>query len=226
MGKDHGGKIDNINIIVLLLVFLFNIINQISENKDIIERATYTLPFLLILIAIVIFKNNKYLQAFIFMIVGVFVTLDAPNISDFSSAILFIYSVHLIKKHYYSVFILLLTVSIITIRSLLFKDTIPGSFIMVSVYLYIYTIYFMLIYSKAEVTTVVKFEGLTKEENQILRYMANGLSQKEAGFELGYDKFQTNYIVKEIRKKTGYNSLYEILYRIGVKDHSISGHNK
>jgi DNA-binding CsgD family transcriptional regulator len=223
--RSDFGKIEALVSISLLLVFFFNIFDQVSKGQNIIHRAYLTIPFLVLGIAL-IFINKRYVYSAIFLYIAIGTTIDPSNISDFSGAIFFIFSFHMFKNYIYGYLLIAISIIMLTIRSVAACDTIPGALIVILAYLSIYTLYYFIIYKDHDKMVIVKFKALTKEENKILTYMANGLSQKEAGYELGYDKFKTNYLVKEIRKKTGYNSLYEILYRAGLKEYSTSSDNK
>jgi hypothetical protein len=219
------GWIDIFIIFTSILLGTFNLLNQIDLGKDIIARCYLTLPFFIIPF-IVVFAGKKIAISFIFIIIGVGIILDPSNISDFSGSIFFIFAFHIINKKKYVIPIGIITAAALAIRATKISMTIYESFMILLAYVVVYALYYFIIYKKTEKPVSVRFSQLNKEENKILEHMASGLSQKEAGGELGYDKFHTNYIVKEIRKKTGYNSLYEILYRSGLNNNSTNRHNK
>lgn len=209
----------------LLSIAILNLFLQYMETGNVLGRPylTYLLIFLSFIIFII---GTKITLSIILLILGVIAFIDSPNISDLTAVLFFIFSFQLINNKKYAVIILIINILLIAVKASYKGMEIYQSFILLIGCASIYLMYYFIIYKDLDKKSNVKFKELTAEENKILEYMANGMSQKEAGYELGYDKYRTNYIVKEIRKKTGYDSLYEIMYRAGVKETSTSSHNK
>lgn len=199
--KGDGGNLKLINITILSLVIFFYITSYWIENRSIMDMAINSLPFL-IMIILLVFLNSRIINSLIFLIIAIGTTIDPANISDYSGAIFFIYSFHLIKDKRYAGFLSLITISCLTIRSIIVNDTIPGTLIMIAVYGYIYAIYFFLIFKQEETPISKKLKQLTKEENELLIKMCSGKPQGIAGQEIGHNnKQQTSKLVSGIRKK-------------------------
>jgi hypothetical protein len=181
---------------------------------------------LIVMAVVVYYVGVKVIISIVFMIIASITFIDAPNISDMTAVFIFVLGFELIKSCKSAIIIYSLNIVLIAFRASYRGMTIYQAFVLLVGMSVMYALYYFIIYKDSDRKSSVKFKSLTKEENKILSFIANGMSQKEAGFELGYDKYKTNYIVKEIRKKTGYDSLYEILYRAGLNVHSTSGHNK
>lgn len=196
-----GGKIDILNIFALSLVAFFNIVNQVHMNKDIIGRAVYTVPFIFLILIVVLFRKNRYINSFIYLLIAIGTTIDPNNISDYSGSIFFIFSFHLIKSNIYALFVMFTSIICITIRSIVFKDMIPGNLIIILVFSYIYTTYYLLIYRESTNKLDIKNKNLTKEQNEIMNMIGSeGLSQKEIAYKLGISNDVLYNKIYDIRK--------------------------
>lgn len=202
-----GGSLKLINILIFSLVIFFYITSYWIENRSIMDMTINSLPFLIMIILLVLF-NSRIINSLIFLIIAIGTTIDPANISDYSGAIFFIYSFHLIKDKRYAGFLSIITVSCLTIRSILVNDTIPGTLIMIAVFAYIYAIYFFIIYKSADKPILKKLKQLTKEENELLIKMCSGKPQGIAGQEIGHsNKQQTSKMISRIRKKLSVSDL-------------------
>lgn len=207
-----GGKIDWLNLSVLFLVFFFNLVNQIHLEKSIMERVLYTGPFLFMILLVVIFKGNRCFKSLIYLLIAIGTTLDPANMSDYSGSIFFIYSFHIIRKPGYAVFVSVASIACLTVRSIILVDTVPGTLIMIAVFAYIYAIYYFLIFKPTSVHPKVKIKSLSDKENKLLTLIGDGLTHKEAAYEMKITHTEASGIIKKIKKKTGYKTLNQ-LYR-------------
>jgi predicted DNA-binding protein (UPF0251 family) len=192
-----GGEIDILNISIISLVLFFNLTDQVFKYQSYFERIVFTLPFILIILFVLLFNKNKVMQSIIFLVIAIGTSLDPANISDYSGAIFFVYSFHLIKKKWYALLIFFLTIASVTTRSLINGDTIPQSFVLLSVFFYIYAIYYFLIFK----ASWKKKSPLSKEQMNIMRMVAvDGMSQKMIAAELGISQDKVFTEIKEIRE--------------------------
>lgn len=194
------GLIKNIISSGLFILFIINLIDQISKHQNIIERSYLTIPFLALSILIVILDIKKGLS-FLFFLIGAYTLMIPEGSSDYSAALYFIFLFQINPSLKRSLFISTITIIGIILRTYIYHFSIFQGFGILLAFAVTYGFYYFLIYLNQDKKPISKFKRLTKEENTIIQHIANGMTQKEAGFELGYDKFKTNYIVKEIRKK-------------------------
>ena len=210
-----GGKtleISIINISLLFLVLFFNLSDQYEKGQDFYEYLLYVWPFGVLLILSLLFKNSKKLHAIIFLILAIGTTIDPANDSDYSGAIFFIYSFHIINKHWYAVFVSVVSIACLTVRSIVLVDTVPGTLIMIAVFAYIYSIYYFLIFKPMKRKPAIHMKDLSREENRILECLSVGLSQKEAATKMGIRHTKAAYLIKQIKEKTGYTSLNQLFF--------------
>ena len=216
-----GGKTNLVflNISIISLVLFFNITNQISENKDIMERLIYTIPFLVMIIFLLFIKSN-IINSIIFLLIAIGTTIDPANISDYSGTIFFIYSFHLIKNKRYAWILSLITLSCLTIRSILVNDTIPGTLIMIAIYGYVYALYYFIIYKSSAKQVESKISELTELENKLICGMASGIHKKKIFSNMGIIEGKGYDMIKRIKEKTGTNSTEQIVYNLGKHNSS------
>lgn len=220
----HGGKIelDYLFIALFSLVSFYNVADQIIKGQNLIERAPYTVPFIIPIIVILIIKRNKYIAAFLFLAISIPTTILEPNISGHSGLIYSIFSIHCIKNKKYGAVVIGLNLVAITCRSIMMGDTIPGAMVMVLIYGAGFYVYYFLIY-KDSAPARIRFKNLLKEEKELIRLMGEeGHLQKTAGsmvktlngkkHEKGLSISQTSEMVKHIRTKTGYIDLSQVLF--------------
>jgi hypothetical protein len=175
------------------------------------------------IIVLVLFRGNKKITAIIYLLIAIGTTVDPANISDYSGAIFFIFSYHLIKNNKYAIIILVSTITAVTTRALLASDTIPQAFMMIAIFGYIYAIYYYLILNnnakiEKEAYTKVCFGNNSLNANPInVRIMQLRV--------LGYEWNKINDILRlnvtdqtictrisRERKKLGFRSQEEYLY--------------
>lgn len=206
-----GGKVEVLNSSVLLLIAVFNITKFILTEESILFLWAYWAPFIFFAVIFLVVKN-KYLTSFFYLFIAVGVTLTTENASDFSGAIFFLFAFHQLRSMWSLITGGILTIVAIVTRSITVGDTIPGNAIMLLVFAFVYGIYWLTIYQPL---SMEGFPALSKEENELLRLMSTGLSQKQAGGVLGCDQSQTSNMVKKIRKKVGAESLLEVMFCYG-----------
>jgi hypothetical protein len=206
-------------------VLFFNASSYIIGQFTITELTINVLPILILIILTIVFKS-KYITATVFLILAIGTSLDPANITDYSGSIFFIYSFHLIRKKEYAWAIIILTIACVTTRSIIAGDTVPEAFILLSIFFYIYAIYYFLIYKDCIKPVRIRFKELSKQETKLLKLMAEGHSQKTAGAQIGLSISQTSELVKNIRIKLGYDSVMQILYLSGVNNSPINKSTK
>ena len=206
-----GGKLKTVNLVILSMIAFFNAMTYYIQTENIIEMGTRIVPFV-IMIIVLLATDCKKSSAVIFLLIAIGTTLDPANDSDYSGAIFFIYSFHIINKHWYAVFLSVVSIACLTVRSIVLVDTVPGTLIMIAVFAYIYSIYYFLIFKPMKRKPAIHMKDLSREENRILECLSVGLSQKEAAANMGIKHTKAAYLIKQIKEKTGYTSLNQLFF--------------
>ena len=203
----RGGLISNIISILSFLLFSLNLMDQIIKGQSIIGRVYMTLPFFVLgLLAMIL--NNKKTLTILFFISGIYLTIRQPDMGDISGAFLFMAVYKLYKKNTVGILMIAISLVCVSIRSTILQATIYSSFGLLLGFLVLYFLYFIVFCKKGLIL-------LNKKEKSILNLMADGYSQKEAGYELGLDQSQANYLIKNIRDKNEDITLNQVLYLYG-----------
>lgn len=210
----HSGEIDYLNIISFISVGLINLINQIIENKNLIERSYLTMAFFILALLIYIFPFKNYLKALIYLVLAIFTHRDMIDPSGFGSASLFLLSYDEIKKKPYGIILCFISGALIAYKTSISGDTTPQAITSIVLYTYLYMNFYIRFF-KSKPLPKIKIKNLNKKEKQIISLMASGCSQKVAGYEMGLDVSQANELVKKIRKDTGIDSIYELMFKAG-----------
>jgi len=201
---DHGGIINNYNAIFFIIIGIHNIIDQLIEGQNVIERWHYTAPFLLLALIVYIIPNHKIILSYMFLIIAIITHIDAIDPNGFNSAILFLMAYINNKKRHMFWLIIFLSFSSIIYRSGIAQGTPSDAIILVVLYIYFFVAFYKEAISVIPKPIKSKLKTLTAEENKILELMCSGYSQEKAGAAVGYkDKHITSKAMKEIREKLG-----------------------
>lgn len=208
--RRNGGPISDGIILYLIGLTLYNLIDQIEKNQNIIERWPYTLPFIILALIVFIFKN-KTLNMISFYIVGLFSLVFSPNHSSFNAALLFLYSFHQNRTYLYAKIIILTTFVGLLLRMIILDETISKGFLMIFTFSFFYYQYIHIFHPfKNNI-----LNKLTREHRVIVELTAQGNPQKTVGANMGMTRQQVNDELKKIRKNTGSNSLTNLMYKYG-----------
>lgn len=199
--QDHGGSTNILISSTLLLLFFYNITNQIIGQKDIIARLPYTLPFIVLAIASYLIRSNKFLSG-VYLFIAIFTTINTPNISDYSGVLGFIIAFDLIKKRGYGITLMLIMAASLGLRLVISDETIPRTLAMIMIFAFWSISYYTVIYKHYPKPIKRSIKQLTEDENKLLQLMISGYEQQEAGKELGHNnKQKTSLMMKSIREK-------------------------
>lgn len=132
---------------------------------------------------------------------------------------MFVFAFAQIKKPWAAIKLITISALCVTARSIYIDDSIAGNVTMILVYLFVYGVYWFSIYlpSRKKEQPTVNCKELTENENFLLYYMTRGESQKTAGAKIGLNKSQANELMKSIKRKTGYDSVYQITFWLGTQ---------
>lgn len=204
-----GGSLKIVHIAILSLVIVFYLATYMTGAQPLAKMLIGSVPFI-IMILVVLVLDSKPANAFVFLVLAIGTTIDPANISDYSGAVFFIFSFHEIKKKWYALFLSVVTITCLTIRSIEANDNIPGALIMLAVFGYIYAIYYFLIYKTSNKQVKSKIPLLSKHENDLISDLVAGLSQKEAIANRGYSRSQGYDMFRNIKRKMECESIISI----------------
>ena len=163
----HGEHdlINRIGSIILLLLFFFNVYTQIIKNVNLLEEIQYTAPYFIGAVLLFIFDWKKVLSIII-LLVGIHNIIDSSSPGSLEGVIFFVLAYTCYRKIPYAVFISVLTIVLLTIRSTILGDTIPQTLAIILGYFALYTLYYSIVLKQLAVYK--KIQSLTTHENRIL----------------------------------------------------------
>lgn len=177
------GELSFLNIITVSVLFVLNIINTIYQKYTLSDTSHVFIVLIVAIMVTVMLRRYKVYLLIAYVFMGICIILDPSNVSDFSPAIFFIFSFHILKNKFYGIGVLILSLILVTIKALVVNDTLPGIVIMIIAYAYIYTTYYFLIYKKHEQEkqdlTNNHIKEIEKLKSKTLRIDTLGLKEKE-----------------------------------------------
>ena len=164
-----------LNILALVLVGAFNLIDCISDKSPFLDYILYVFVFYVIAgFVIYAAKKNKYKwNALLFAILGIG-TLLGNEPDNYSGAVFIIFSLYIFNSRKSN--LILLTVMIITIvaKNIFFSLDITNTVNLFLVYIYVFLIYYILIHPKKPNI----YTGLDEITREIIEYKMAGWSTK------------------------------------------------
>jgi hypothetical protein len=188
------GVIKYIIAVVLMLLFVFNLLDQIQKDQDIIRRSYLTIPFLLISLSSLFIENKKYIAGAI-LICAVYSATDKMGETDFS-IILFILSYAINKSKKYGIVVVVISLISVTIRFQLFDMTIYQYFLQVIAYISVFTLTYLIIFKQKTPKPVSDFD-----KRKIILYM-QGKTPEEIKTELSWgvqDRTVRTFILDQVK---------------------------
>lgn len=185
--REGFGELKVINIISLGILITLNILSIVFEGRYNLSPILITSVLLLIFVVSIVLSPKNILP-FMYLIIGLCMVFDSSNISDFSASIFFIFSFHVLKNKFYGIGVLVLSLILVTIKSLVVNDTLSGIVIMIIAYAYIYTTYYFLIYKQPKSkpkTLRIDTLGLKEKEKAMIKMYVNGYSYDQISEYLG-----------------------------------------
>lgn len=217
--KPSGGGIIEQNItrlstiLILFLVIIYNFTDQIIKGQNLLERWTYTVPFIFFLFLFLIIKKPILNTIFLFF-VGFGITIPNGTYGGVGIGFLILgyHSYQNIKTLIITIILSLLSLSFNVIIS---DETIPTIILNILCASFFYLLWYDLVIKPQKGKSSIS-RSLSPEENQILTLISQGYSQKCAGAEMGLTQSEASELIKKVKRKTGYESLYQIMALYGV----------
>ncbi len=217
--QDLGGKVDLIISSLFFLLASFNLLHGIFKSVEIKYYIIYVTPYFIASI-LTYLLGWRIVIGVILIVLGVGIMAIPGSDDDLGASIFFCLSAHMIKKNKYNIFLCILTVILLTIRSTIYEDSIPGSLTIILGYFTLYGLYYFIAY-KPSIQKQSKIHTLTEDENQLLTYLAyEDISQKEAGALMELKPNKANDILKQVREKLGVTSMYSVIRLIAEHNKS------
>ncbi|MCK5601411.1 hypothetical protein KAR91_06075 [Candidatus Pacearchaeota archaeon] len=210
------------NLILLSQIFIFaiaiiNIITQFIQGSIQEKFLTDALPFLIIPI-ILHFLKKKIFIIFIYTFIGT-VSIFTSNIGEFSGIVFIIFAVYIAKNLKFELILLFITAFSIVFSTYFDNQTTFQSFLMFSVYSYIYLIYFFTIRADQKkldnpILSIPKVY-LLPHEKQLIQLLFTGHTRQEIYVIMNKGKNAINRYQNSIRGKFHAKTFEECLLKVG-----------
>ena len=216
-----GGVIRNrslyiLNIVALVLVGAFNLIDCISERSPFLDYILYVLVFYLIAgFIIYAAKKNKYKwNALLFAILGIG-TLLGNEPDNYSGAVFIMFSLYIFNSKKTN--LILMAVMIITIvgKNIFFDLDITNTVNLFLVYAYVFLIYYILIHPKKP--AVVPAHDLNQESRKIIEYLVAGYTNKEIAYRVALTENAVTKRLKAMRDHFEVRTNSQLSYELSLK---------
>ena len=221
----HGGDHSGFNVLFLISIGIFNIINQLT-NKDSLKGITFTGIFFIIAFLVYILPFRKIILAYLFLFLALAVHYSMIDPSGFSSASLFVLAYSNRSRTRFGILVLFLTVVIITYKASISGDT-PSQFILsISLYVFLYGNFYFEIFSKLRSPIRSRISNLTEKENALISGMASGINKKKIFSNIGVTEAIGYDMIKKIKNKLDAETTEEITYKLGLNNDSKNRYKK
>ena len=215
-----GGLPNNLVLVTQIFIFsiaLLNIITQIIEGSIRDKFLTDGLPFLIIPVILHFLKNRKFIIG-IFTFIGI-VSIFTSNIGDFSGIVFILFAVYIANNFKFEVILLSVSTFAIIFSTYFDNQTVFQSFLMLSVYSYIYLIYYFTIRSdqkklnKPQVTIPDIY--ISPDEKQLIQLLFSGKTRQEIYSIMGKSKTSINSYQNSLLVKLQAKTFEEVLLKLG-----------
>lgn len=216
-----GGVIRNrslyiLNIVALVLVGAFNLIDCISERSPFLDYILYVLVFYLIAgFIIYAAKKNKYKwNALLFAILGIG-TLLGNEPDNYSGAVFIMFSLYIFNSKKTN--LILMAVMIITIvgKNIFFDLDITNTVNLFLVYAYVFLVYYILIHPKKPI--IISGPNLDYENTKIVEYLVAGYTNKEIAYRVALTENAVTKRLLAIRSNFGARTNSQLSFILSKK---------
>ena len=173
-GQGAFGELKVFNTVALAVLLAFNIINSISEGYDVkaVVVTILTVAIALTISLLSVYKNALLIALYLY--IAIILAIYPSNISDFSASIFFVFSFNITKSKKIGVGILSISLVLVLIRSIIFEDTMAGSFMMLAAYSVVYITHYYLMLKNHFKRRVDVWNGISEKEKAILKLYMRG----------------------------------------------------
>ncbi len=209
--KEEAGSGDLILSSILLLVSLLNLIHGIYIGGELHQYFLFVGPYFISAIMIFI-CGWKMCISYLLLLIAVLTTYDTELLSDLSGAFFFCISAYMIKKNKYNIFVLILTIILLTLRSMKLEDTIPGTITIILGYFALYALFYFIVYRPCVKPLRDKeklLNNFTDQEKQLIKLLRSGETQKTAGHIMSLPPNGANDMLKKLKKESGCKTTIE-----------------
>jgi hypothetical protein len=197
---------DYFNTSILVVIGLFNLVDQIIKNQNIIYRSYLTIPFIVLAILIFNKKTSSATKSIIFMLLGVIYHISIVDSSDLGSSVFFILAFVQHKNIRHGIVISITTLVLIVVMSTKIPQTPSQIITIISVFILIYGNIYQATKTRYKIIEVIPkpkpkiinldIINITQEEKAILKLYCNGYDYEKISKTLGL-----NVIPRTIRRK-------------------------
>ena len=215
-----GGAVDKLslfNTVIFVFVGIVNTITGILRGDNYLYYFAYSFPFLIFTVINIKTKSN-HLIGIIYSAIGI-ISIITSNMGEFSGIVFIIFAVYLVKSIKFEIIILFLSVVSLMVSTYLDGQTTFQSFLMLSVYTYIYLIYFFTIRSdqkklnKPSVTIPDIY--ISPDEKRLIQLLFSGKTRQEIYGIMGKSKTSINSYQNSLLVKLQAKTFEEALLKLG-----------
>lgn len=191
-----------------------NFIDQISKGQSLIGRIDKTLPFLLMAVFCLLADRKIKSEAYVYAIIGILSTLLGAE-DNATGAVFLIFSFYIFNKPITNLIISGLTLIVIVCKFMFLEFTISQAVNMILAYVYIFTIYYILIHPKPKQTEhepkIIIRPDLKPIDIYIVQQIHKGISRKAIAFDCKVNKTMIDSRIKQLKKKLKTTTTIEML---------------
>ncbi len=189
-----------------------------ADGYGIVDFLFYSIPYLLSSVMILIIGWKRSFP-YVLLIIAIITTLNTDNTYDLSGAFFFCIAVSVRKNNTFNVVVANITIILLTLRSIILKDTIPGALTIILGYFALYTLFYFIIYrpqmkqeeekKKEEEEKEKLLKNFTDQEKQLIKLLRSGETQKTAGHIMSLPSNGANDMLKKLKKESGCKTTIE-----------------
>ena len=175
---EHSGRMDDskelriLNISALLLMSLYNIINHVLRHGKAVDLFLYTMPFLVLVALLFIFKN-KLTMFIVYIFIGGLTIIFAERVIEYSGMVFVLMASGIIANHKLRIVSIVISFIALSIRLTLLSESVPVTIQMVLLFCFIvYSSY--LIFFKKPKRRVDLWKEISEKEKAILKLFMRG----------------------------------------------------
>ena len=196
-----------LNIIVFPIMMIANFADQIFKQQSLLERAFFTVPFLIFILLCIYFRKKYKFNAYLLMVMSVLSLLgteEAGNITGVAFLMISLYQFQTLKTNY----ILLISTMIVLVSKIFVGFSAMQILIMIIGYIYVLGQYFIMIHPKPPRITA----ELEEETIEILQYLIAGLKPKEISVKVNLSTEAVNKQIQRARDKMEVGNNEQMIY--------------
>lgn len=198
-----------INICMFLLLFVYNLLDQIIKNQNILLRIQYTVPFLIAAILCYVFRKKYKYNAYLFAVMSVFSIVFTSQPGILTGAVFLVFSLYIFQTKKTNIIIAGCAAVAIATKIFTGFSTIQVLNLIIG-YAYCVGIYYILIHPKPD-KVPSKIDDVSW---RIIEMRINGLEIKEIADKIYLSTDAVNKRIKRMRHKFNCKNREQLIYKL------------